>query len=159
MPKRRLLLLVPIAGFLAARLLVAGYYGCGRTPQPEVTPTAGTPAPEATPRKPMTEKERHLIGKWKLVKITPPFNPDYEATDEFRPDGTFTLWMKSPLRPRERVMTGTYRVQGDLLLRTWDTGRPAHNLLIESITEDRLVYSGAVEGSDQQVYDLVRVRD
>jgi hypothetical protein len=106
----------------------------------------------------MTETERLLIGKWKLVKQHPPNNPDYEATTEFRPDGTFTLWMKSPLGDAPRGGHGTYQVQGDLLLRTWARGYSATNLLIESVTEYRLIYSGAVEDG-QQLCEFARIRD
>jgi hypothetical protein len=148
---------VVFAGLLATAGC-SGCSGCGSPSKPEEPPVVEAPVPEAPPRKPLTETERLLIGKWKLVRQTPPNNPPYEATDEFRADGTYRYWSRSPIRPGEVVGTGTYRVQGDLLLRTWSTGDAAHNLLIESITEDKLVYSGALDDG-QQVMEFVRARE
>jgi hypothetical protein len=145
-----------LAGALAAAAGCAGCSGCGSPPKAEEPPVVEAPAPEAPPRKPLTEKERLLIGKWKLVRQTPPNDPEYEETNEFNIDGTFRRWFRSSIGPIELVGTGTYRVQGELLLRAWSTGDAAHPLLIESVSEDRLVYSGLVNGG-KQVFEYLRV--
>ena len=81
-----------------------------------------------------------------------------KASVEFKRDGHFIMWIDSPLeRTGPYGVRGTYRLAGNTLLRTRDSGEEMTPLKIEVLTEERYVNSGLV-GTEVHVTEYVRMR-
>jgi hypothetical protein len=108
-------------------------------------------------------KAELLIGTWKFVKQTPPIRPFHPVTYEYTKDGKVTLWKHPsghfPWAEEEKevqVRTGTYRVDGDMLIRSIHESP----VTIVSITEDKLVTSISLSDDPAPITgEYERVRD
>jgi hypothetical protein len=139
------------------------YSGYRQTPPDASAPNAGgepTPLPvtKATaPARKLNEKERLLVGLWKFGKSMPPMpGQGYEATVEYRADGTFIFRERSAtIKPY--AIRGTYQIVGDLsIARSEDGG--VSTVLIEELTADRIVKSYP-DGDHRHVEEWSRVRE
>ena len=96
-----------------------------------------------------------LVGKWRLVKRTPPYTGPMQMTFEYTLEGTVLLWKEVPLSEMW-IEIGTYRLEGSTLCLTMDTDPYERIMTIDSITEERLVTSGMIE-RDRIVVEYERV--
>jgi len=145
--------------------------GCYSHEEPAtVDESSQSPQPRQKAEKPKTKAEL-LVGKWKLVKVTPPPNPPYEATFEFTERNEVTIWFHFPFAnpniPQEirgpGVRKGTYQLTGNKLKTLIDLGigppGPTSNeMTITTLTEDKMVTSGW-SGGTKMIYEDVRVRE
>jgi hypothetical protein len=83
----------------------------GDTPPPAPVTKATAPARE------LNEKERMLVGKWKLVSQHPPPNPKYDSSIEYREDSFFTTHVDHPIDGALRL-GGNWQITGGTLVRT-----------------------------------------
>lgn len=133
--------------FVAMHLLL----GCG-----VATNTSDGPEDRESQSKTEKTKAELLVGTWNHVKRTPPKAKGNESTFDYTKDGRVRLRKFNP-RDGEEIETGTYRVEGSMLLLNMDTHPTERNVTIELITEDKLVTSG-FSGSTRMVSEYERVR-
>lgn len=160
MTKRRLAVL--LAGALVAA--VGGLvYSRTRGPAPDDTTAKAddTPPPApvtkaTTPARKLNEKERMLVGKWKLERATPSFFPSkFSAEFEYMGDGT-CLYVSSSEYHEPRVRRGTFQVAGDTLIVKLGMNEAGVSL-IEELTTNRFVQSASDEG-ERTVKEWSRVQ-
>ena len=142
MAVRSLALTALFAGMLAAA-------GC--VPKEDAPEAVGPPAPKTV--------AELLVGKWKQVSKRAGRLDGFELTEDFRSDGTVTLWVNDPGMhlPQPQITLGTYRLEGNLLFLNLGRREGEIKITIDEITDDKLVYSGWV-GRERQVEAYERVR-
>ena len=166
MTKRRLILALALTLSVAAA--VGGLvYSRTRGPAPDDTGANGdgTPPPApvtkaTTPTRKLNEKERMLVGTWRLENFEPKrYTPGYQAMLRFAPDGTFTYSVRDD-DMRNWSRSGTFRIAIDTLITELDGGNTAAvkgaASLIEELTEGRFVIS-AQNGLTRDVKQWTRV--
>jgi hypothetical protein len=153
-----------LAAAIAVAVVVGGlaYSGFRRTPPDAGAPNADeappVPVTKATaPARKLNEKEKMLVGAWKLEKSTPPRrNPGYEATFEYGADGTFVFRSRSAT-VKPYAIRGTYQMVGDICITRNDDGG-ASSVLIDELTADRFVVSYP-DGDHRHVEEWSRLRE
>ena len=137
---------------LISLLVASGCFAPGDGPKPDELPQA------PPPREKKTTAEL-LVGTWKFVKQTPNHTvPGWQATFEFKPDGTVTLWKDCPV-DGDSLERGTYRVVDDSLRMAMDTDPHDRKVTIRSITDDTLLVASDIGAREPQIDEYRRVRD